>query len=111
MLLVALTALVANLLVFSLARDYYEDVLALAERMDTIRAARRSGKMQGVFPPIDSDSAKTGLWTRFLYRKHVRVERRFLGSWAFMFNQVVKYRRTGINEYVGYLAPLSVITG
>lgn len=109
--LVALTALAANLLVFALARDYYEDVLELAERLDTLRAAKQSGKMQGIFTSISSGSNKTGLWTRFLTRKHVTVERRFSGSWAFMFNQVVKYRRTGINEYVGYLAPLSVITG
>ena len=109
--LVALTAMAANLLVFSLARDYYEDVIEFAERMETIRVSKRGGKMQGIFTPILSNSDKTGLWTRFLYRKRVRVERRFLGSWAFMFNQVVKYRRTGINEYVGYLAPLAVITG
>jgi hypothetical protein len=109
--LAALTALAANLLVFTLARDYYEDVTEYAERMETIHAAKRSGKMQGIFAPIQSNNVKTGLWTRFLYRKPVRVERRFPGGWAFMFNQVVKYRRTGINEYVGYLAPLSVITG
>lgn len=108
--LVALTALVANLLIFALARDYYEDVIELAERLDTLRAAKRDGKMQGVFIPIHFSSAKT-VWTRFLDRKRVTVERRFPGSWAFMFNQVVKYRRTGINEYVGYLAPLLVITG
>lgn len=109
--LVALTALVANLLVFILARDYYEDVINLAERLETIHAAKRGGKMQGMFFPTPSNSDKTSLWTRFLYRKRVRVERRFPGSWAFMFNQVIKYRRTGINEYVGYLAPLAVITG
>jgi hypothetical protein len=110
-LLVALTAIVANLLVFTLARDYYEDVINLAERLETIRASKRDGKMQGFFTTILSNSDQPGLWTRFLKRKRVKVERRFPGSWAFMFNQVVKYRRTGINEYVGYLAPLSVITG
>ncbi len=110
-LLVAVTALAANLMVYALARDYYEDVIELAERLETIHAAKRSGKMQGVLIPTQFNSAKAGLWTRFLYRKRVHVERRFLGSWAFMFNQVVKFRRTGINEYVGYLAPLSVITG
>lgn len=109
--LVVLTALAANFLVYALARDYYEDVINLAERLETIRASKRGGKMQGIFTPILSNSDKTGLWTRLLYRKRVRVERRFPGSWAFMFNQVVKYRRTGINEYVGYLSPLSVITG
>jgi hypothetical protein len=110
-LLVALTAIVANLLVFTLARDYYEDVINLAERLETIRASKRDGKMQGFFTTILSNSDQPGLWTRFLKRKRVKVERRFPGSWAFMFNQVVKYQRTGINEYVGYLAPLSVITG
>ncbi len=109
--LVALTALAANLLVFALARDYYEDVIEQSERLETIRAAKRSGKLQEIFIPLLSNSDKTGLWTRFLGRKRVRVERRFPGSRAFMFNQVVKYRRTGINEYVGYLTPLSVITG
>ncbi|KJS18413.1 MAG: hypothetical protein VR69_00900 [Peptococcaceae bacterium BRH_c4b] len=109
--LVALTALAANLLVFALARDYYEDVIEQSERLETIRAAKRSGKLQEIFIPLLSNSDKTGLWTRFLGRKRVTVERRFPGSWAFMFNQVVKYRRTGINEYVGYLAPLSIITG
>ena len=109
--LVAFTALAANILVYTLARDYYEDVLELTERLDTLRAAKRSGKMQGIFTSIPSGSAKTSLWTRLLTRKHVTVERRFPGSWAFMFVQVVKYRRTSINEYVGYLAPLSVIIG
>ncbi|TEB14015.1 hypothetical protein Psfp_03215 [Pelotomaculum sp. FP] len=109
--LVALTVLAANCLVYALARDYYEDVLELAERMETIHAAKRSGKTQGIFTQTQSSSAIAGLWTRFLNRKRVTVERRFPGSRAFMFNQVVKYRRTGINEYMGYLAPLSVITG
>ncbi len=108
---VALTALATNLLVFALARDYYEDVIELAERLETIHAAKRGGKMRGMSFPILSGNDKTGLLARFLNRKRVTVERRFPGSWAFMFNQVVKYRRTGINEYVGYLAPLSVITG
>lgn len=108
---VTLAVLAVNFLVFALARDYYEDVIELAERLETIRAAKRSGKMWGTFIPIQLSSTKTGLWTRFLGRKKVTVERRFPGSWAFMFNQVVKYRRTGINEYVGYMTPLSVITG
>ncbi|OPY63102.1 MAG: hypothetical protein A4E56_00817 [Pelotomaculum sp. PtaU1.Bin065] len=108
--LAALTALAANLLVFTLARDYYEDVIELAERLETLRAAKRGGKMRGAFAPFQFNSAKT-FWTRLINRKRVTVERRFPGSWAFMFNQVVKYRRTGINEYVGYLAPLFVIAG
>ncbi|MDD2422467.1 MAG: putative ABC exporter domain-containing protein [Heliobacteriaceae bacterium] len=99
--LVALTTLAANLLVYALARDYYEDILEPAERLNLLRKAKHSGKMQ----------AKTGLWLRFLNRKRVIVERRYPGSRAFMFNQVVQYRRTSINEYVGYLAPLAVLTG
>ncbi|OPY56238.1 MAG: hypothetical protein A4E55_02165 [Pelotomaculum sp. PtaU1.Bin035] len=108
--LVAITALAANLLVFALARDYYEDVIEITERLDTIRAAKRSGKTQGIFIPAQYNRTKT-FWTSFLKRKHVAVKRRFPGSWAFMYNQVVKYRRAGINEYVGYLTLLSVITG
>jgi len=109
--LVALTALAANLLVFGLAKDYYEDVLEPTERLDTLRASISSGKMQDVFTSTPSGSTKTGWWTRWLTRKDVTLERRFRGSWTFMFIQVVKYRRTDINEYVGYLAPLCVIMG
>lgn len=109
-LLLALTALAANFFIYALAKDYYEDVIELAERLETIHAAKRNGRTQGIFTQTQF-SGIAGLWSRFLTKKRVTVERRFPGSWAFMFNQVVKYRRTGINEYVGYLAPLSVITG
>jgi hypothetical protein len=105
------TTLVINILLFILAKDYYEDVLDFTEKMDNIRTAKQNGKVQGLIVRTQGNNSKPSIWARHLKRKQVIVKAQFTGGWAFMYNQVVNYRRTGINEYVGYLTLVSVLVG
>ncbi len=79
---------------------HYE-VLDYAVKMEDIREKKRSGTLN-----------KLELASRLGFRKNkVVVRGNYPASWAFLFKQVVYYRRTGFNEFLGYLTPISVLVG
>ncbi len=90
-----------NVAVFRLARDYYEDVLDHSTKMADARSIKRSGRR----PQIADAFAK-------LRRKRkVIIQGTYAESRAFLYKQIVNYRSTGINEYLGFLAPLALMAG
>lgn len=97
---IALTLGVVNVAVYRLAKDYYEDVLGRAEKMDEARKRAKSGR-----PQFSAVFAKFGRKNRHA------VKGIYAGSRAFLFKQIVNYRSTGFNEYLGMLAPLALAVG
>lgn len=95
-----LTLGLANVAVYRLAKDYYEDVLGHAEKMDEARKHAKSGR-----PQFSEAFAK------FSRKNKVAVQGTYLESKAFLFKQIVSYRSTGFNEYIGRLAPLALAAG
>jgi hypothetical protein len=95
-----LTLGLANVAVYRLAKDYYEDVLGHAEKMDEARKRAKSGR-----PQFSEAFAK------FSRKNKVAVQGTYLESKAFLFKQIVSYRSTGFNEYIGRLAPLALAAG
>jgi len=95
-----LTLIFVNVAVYRLAKDYYEDVLGHAEKMDKARKQARNGR-----PQFSEAFAK-------LSRKNkVAVQGTYLESKAFLFKQIVSYRSTGFNEYIGRLALVALAAG
>lgn len=86
--------------VFRLAKDYYEDVLDHAAKIEEIRQVKRNGR-----------SLNIELFAKYQKGRKVTVQGTYLESKAFIFKQKVKYRSTGINEYFGYLSLLALIAG
>lgn len=102
--LALLTLGIVNLFVLRLAKDYYEDVLDYAAKMESIRERKRKGtfnKLEGL---------PTGRGSRKKIKK-IRVFGNYPGGLAFLFKQTVYYRRAGFNEFIGYLTPLSALAG
>jgi len=97
---IALTLGLVNVAVYRLAKDYYEDLLGHAEKMDEVKKRVKSGRSQ--FPDI---------FTRSRRKNKVAIKGTYLGSKAFLFKQIVNYRSTGFNEYLGILAPLALVAG
>jgi len=95
-----LTLSLVTVAVYWLARDYYEDVLGRAEKMSAARKRKMSGR-----PRVFELFAKSG------GAKTVTVKGMYAGSRAFLFRQIVNYRSTGFNEYLGKLAPLALAAG
>jgi len=95
-----LTLGLVNVAVYRLAKDYYEDVLGHAEKMDEARKRAKSGR-----PQFSEAFAKFGR------KNKVAVQGTYLESKAFLFKQIVSYRSTGFNEYIGRLAPLALVAG
>ena len=95
-----LTLGLVNVAVYRLAKDYYEDVLGHAEKMDEARKRAKSGR-----PQFSEAFAKFGR------KNKVAVQGTYAESKAFLFKQIVSYRSTGFNEYIGRLAPLALVAG
>ncbi|HZK86107.1 MAG TPA: putative ABC exporter domain-containing protein [Desulfosporosinus sp.] len=95
-----LTLGLVNVAVYRLAKDYYEDVLGHAEKMYEARKRAKSGRPQ--FSEV---------FAKFGRKNKVAVKGTYEGSRAFLFKQIVNYRSTGFNEYVGTLAPLALMAG
>lgn len=95
-----LTLILVMIAVYWLAKDYYEDVLGRAEKMSAARKRKMSGR-----PRVSELFAKSG------GAKTVTVKGTYAGSRAFLFKQIVNYRSTGFNEYLGKLAPLALAAG
>ncbi len=101
LMLLLLTIVLVDYLVFHLAEDYYEDVIEFSAKMEKARAAKRKG---GAWQALDL--------SRFLRRgREVALKPRYLGSGAFWFKQVVWQRRYGFNEYLGYLSLAAALAG
>lgn len=98
---IVLTLGIVNLAVFGLAKDYYEDVLDRAAKIEEARSLKRSGRR-----PQLSDA-----FIKFRREGKVVVQGTYPESKAFLFKQRVTYRTTGLNEYLGFLAPLALIVG
>jgi len=97
---IVLTLGLVNVAVYRLAKDYYEDVLGHAEKMDRARKRARSGRPQ--FSQV---------FAKFGRKNKVAVQGTYAESKAFLFKQIVNYRSTGFNEYLGLLAPLALAAG
>ena len=89
-----------NVAVYRLAKDYYEDVLGHSEKIDAARKQARSGR-----PQFSEAFAKFGK------KNKVVVQGTYLESKAFLFKQIVSYRTTGINEYIGRLSLVALAAG
>lgn len=98
---IVLTLGIVNLAVFGLAKDYYEDVLDRAAKIEEARSLKRSGRR-----PQLSDA-----FVKFHRERKVVVQGTYPESKAFLFKQLVTYRTTGLNEYLGFLAPLALLVG
>jgi len=98
---IILTLGLVNVAVYRLAKDYYEDVLGHAEKMYEARKRAKSGR-----PQFSEVLAKFGR-----KNKVAEVKGTYAGSKAFLFKQIVNYRSTGFNEYLGMLAPLALMAG
>lgn len=94
------TLVFVNVAVYRLAKDYYEDVLGHAEKVDEARKRARSGR-----PQFSEAFAKYGK------KNKVAVQGTYIESKAFLFKQIVSYRSTGFNEYLGWLTPLALAAG
>ncbi|KLU61825.1 hypothetical protein CEB3_c17430 [Peptococcaceae bacterium CEB3] len=88
-----------NFLVYRLAKDYYEDVLDYAALVEDRRERKRKGTLN-----------LEGL-TKLQRHKKVVVKGYYVESKAFLFKEIVHYRRTGFNEYLGYATVLAVLAG
>ncbi|MHB8124571.1 MAG: putative ABC exporter domain-containing protein [Desulfitobacteriaceae bacterium] len=97
---IVLTLGLVNVAVYWLAKDYYEDVLGHAEKMFEARKRAKSGRPQ--FSEV---------FAKFSRKNKVAVKGTYAGSRAFLFKQIVNYRSTGFNEYLGMLAPLALVAG
>lgn len=97
---IVLTLGLVNVAVYRLAKDYYEDVLGHAEKMDEARRRAKSGRPQ--FSEV---------FAKFGRKNKVAVQGMYPESKAFLFKQIVNYRSTGFNEYLGLLAPLALAVG
>ncbi|HZK56138.1 MAG TPA: putative ABC exporter domain-containing protein [Desulfosporosinus sp.] len=97
---IALTLVFVNVTVYRLAKDYYEDVLGHSEKMDAAKKQARSGR-----PQLSQAFAKLG------GKNKVSVQGTYPESKAFLFKQIVSYRSTGFNEYLGWLTPLALAAG
>ncbi|HBP66533.1 MAG TPA: hypothetical protein DD730_20300 [Desulfosporosinus sp.] len=95
-----LTLIFVNVAVYRLAKDYYEDVLGHSEKMDAARKHARGGR-----PQFSEAFAKFGR------KNKVAVQGTYLESKAFLFKQIVSYRSTGFNEYIGRLALVALAAG
>jgi len=98
---IVITLVIVNFAVFGLAKDYYEDVLDHAGKMEEARSLKRSGNRPQL---VD-------VFTKLRKGKKVVVQGTYAESKAFLFKQIVNYRSTGINEYIGFLAPLALMVG
>lgn len=98
---IAATLAIVNFAVFGLAKDYYEDVLDHAAKIEEARSLKRSGRR-----PQLSDA-----FAKLRSVKKVAVQGTYAESKAFLFKQIVNYRSTGFNEYFGILAPLALLAG
>ena len=98
---IILTLGFVNFVVYGLAKDYYEDVLDYAAKIEEARSLKRSGRR----PQLSDAFAKLG------GEKKIAVQGSYAESKAFLFKQIVNYRSTGFNEYFGYLAPLALLAG
>lgn len=92
---------IVNFTVFGLAKDYYEDVLDHAAKIEEARSLKRSGRR----PQL------TDIFAKLRRKKMVTVQGSYAESKAFLFKQIVNYRSTGFNEYFGTLAPLAILAG
>jgi len=97
---IVLTLGLLNIVVYYMAKDYYEDVLGHAEKMDDARKRARSGR-----PQI------SGVFAKSVWKNKVDVKGSYAGSKAFLFKQIVNYRSSGFNEYLGMVAPLALAVG
>jgi hypothetical protein len=102
--LLLLTIVIINLLVYRSASDYYEDVIDYAAKVENIREKKRSGSFNKF--ELVSPSRVTRV-----NKKKVVIRGNYPASRAFLFKQLVHYRRSSLNEYVGYLTPIAVIAG
>ncbi|TGE38205.1 hypothetical protein E4K67_09550 [Desulfosporosinus fructosivorans] len=98
---IVLTLGIVNFAVFGLAKDYYEDVLDHAAKIEEARSLKRSGRR-----PQLSDA-----FAKLRRERKITVQGTYAESKAFLFKQIVSYRSTGFNEYFGFLAPLAVLAG
>ena len=98
---IVITLGIVNFAVFGLAKDYYEDVLDHAAKIEEARSLKRSGR----HPQLSDAFAK------LRSNKKVAVQGKYAESKAFLFKQIVNYRSTGFNEYFGMLAPLALLAG
>lgn len=98
---IVVTLGIVNFAVFGLAKDYYEDVLDHAAKIEEARSLKRSGRR----PQLADTFAK------LRSKKMVAVQGTYAESKAFLFKQIVNYRSTGFNEYLGILAPLAILAG
>jgi len=92
---------IVNFAVYGLAKDYYEDVLDHAAKMDEARSLKSSGRR-----PQLSEA-----FVKLRRGKQIVVQGAYAESKAFLFKQIVNYRSTGFNEYLGFLAPLALLAG
>lgn len=90
-----------NVAVYKLARDYYEDVIDHAAKIEEVRSNKSSGRR-----PQLSDA-----FAKLRRGEKVIIQGTYAESKAFLFKQIVNYRSTGINEYLGFLAPLALVVG
>jgi len=97
---IVLTVGLVNVAVYRLAKDYYEDVFGHAEKMAEVRRRAKSGRPQ--FSEV---------FAKFGRKNKVAVQGTYAESKAFLFKQIVSYRSTGFNEYLGLLAPLALAAG
>ncbi|EGW39103.1 putative ABC exporter domain-containing protein [Desulfosporosinus sp. OT] len=98
---IVLTLGIVNFTVFGLAKDYYEDVLDHAAKIEEARSLKRSGRR-----PQLSDA-----FAKLRRERQVVVQGTYAESKSFLFKQIVNYRSTGFNEYFGYLTPLVLLAG
>ncbi|WP_425804111.1 putative ABC exporter domain-containing protein [Desulfitobacterium sp. Sab5] len=108
---IILTLFLVNIALFKLAEDYYEDVEGYTETMANIREAKRKGKVQGLYWGRTAENSESKLrWRRFI-RRNVIVQGNYPEGWAFLYKQMVKYSRTSITPYFGFVTFLSGLAG
>lgn len=98
---IGLTLGIVNFAVFVLAKDYYEDVLDRAAKIEEALSLKRSGRR-----PQLSDA-----FAKIRSKRKIAVMGTYAESKAFLFKQIINYRSTGFNEYFGFLTPLALLAG